>query len=210
MKIFIVIGSIAIIVFIVFQIYSTMATGKTETQQYKVIRREDKFEIRYYPSVVLAKISSTSNSYLDLGYSGFGKLAKYIFGGNSENKKIAMTSPVHMDIGDTVSTMAFVMPSSLKKEDMPIPDNSEILIQTSESEYVASFQFGGFANNYNINKNKAILEKLLHEKGISYYGNFRFLGYNPPYHIFDRRNEVIVAINPDEINDVQPKLNCLQ
>jgi hypothetical protein len=204
MKVFIVIGSIAIIVFIVFQIYSTMATSKTETQQYKVIRTENEFEIRYYPSVVLAKISSTSNSYLDLGYSGFGKLAKYIFGGNSDNKKIAMTSPVHMDIGDTVSTMAFVMPSSLKKEDMPIPDNSEILIQTSESEYVAAFQFGGFANNYNINKNKAILEKLLQEREISYYGNFRFLGYNPPYQIFDRRNEVIVAINPDEINDVQP------
>jgi hypothetical protein len=204
MKIFIVICSIAIIVFIVFQIYSTMATSKTETQQYKVIRTEDKFEIRYYPSVVLAKISSTSNSYLDLGYSGFGKLAKYIFGGNSENKKIAMTSPVHMDIGDTVSTMAFVMPSSLKKDDMPIPDNAEILIQTSESEYVAAFQFGGFANNYNINKNKAILEKLLQESGIFYYGNFRFLGYNPPYQIFDRRNEVIVAINSDEFKDVQP------
>jgi hypothetical protein len=204
MKIFIVICSIAIIVFIVFQIYSTMATSKTETQQYKVIRTEDKFEIRYYPSVVLAKISSTSNSYLDLGYSGFGKLAKYIFGGNSKNKKIAMTSPVHMDIGDTVSTMAFVMPSSLKKEEMPIPDNAEILIQTSESEYVAAFQFGGFANNYNINKNKAILEKLLQESGISYYGNFRFLGYNPPYQIFDRRNEVIVAINSDEFKDVQP------
>lgn len=204
MKIFIVICSIAIIVFIVFQIYSTMATKKSETQQYEVIRTENEFEIRYYPAVIMAKISSSSNSYLDLGYSGFGKLAKYIFGGNNENKKIAMTSPVHMDIGDEVSTMAFVMPSSLKNEDMPIPDNSEILIQTSESEYVAAFQFGGFANNYNINKNKAILEKLLQERGIFYYGHFRFLGYNPPYQIFDRRNEVIVAINSDEFKDVYP------
>lgn len=204
MKVFIVISSIAIVVFIVFQIYSTMATKKSETQQYNVIRAENEFEIRYYPAVIMAKISSSSNSYLDLGYSGFGKLAKYIFGGNSENKKIAMTSPVHMDIGDEISTMAFVMPSSLKKEDIPIPDNAEILIQTSESEYVAALQFGGFANNYNINKNKTILEKLLQDRGMSYYGHFRFLGYNPPYQIFDRRNEVIVAINPNDFKELLP------
>jgi hypothetical protein len=36
------------------------------------------------------------------------------------------------------------------------------------------------------------------EKGISYYGNFRFLGYNPPYQFIGRRNEIIMSVNYTE------------
>lgn len=199
MKIFLVLIGIIIVLSLAFQIYTTMATDKSETQAYDVIRMEEQFEIRHYPAAVMAKISSTSKSYRDLGYSGFSKLAKYIFGENSDKKQIAMTSPVHMDIGDFTSTMAFVMPSSFNKDNLPKPNNAEIQIQTSAPEDVAVIQFGGFATTKRINKYKAILEKRLQEKGLSYYGNFRLLGYNPPYQIFGRRNEVIVALNLNEI-----------
>lgn len=199
MKILLVSASIVFALFLVFQIYTTMATSKSETQAYQVVRVEEQFEIRHYPAAIMAKISSTSKSYRDLGYSGFSKLAKYIFGGNSDKKQIAMTSPVHMDIGDTISTMAFVMPSYFKMEDLPAPNNSEVQIETSAPEYVAVIQFGGFANTASIHKHSVMLEKLLKEKGISYHGNFRFLGYNPPYQIFGRRNEIIVAVTPDGI-----------
>ncbi len=174
-----------------------MATKNTETQEYKVIRTEEEFEIRYYPSAIMAMISSNLKSYRDLGSSGFGKLAKYIFGGNSENKQIAMTSPVHMNIGDSVSTMAFVMPSNFNKENLPKPNNADIVIENSDTEYVAVIKFGGFASTERINIHKDILEKALKNKGISYYGNFRYLGYNPPYQLFGRRNEVIVSLNED-------------
>jgi len=199
MKILLISVSIVFALFLVFQIYTTMATSKSEIQAYQVVRVEEQFEIRHYPAAIMAKISSTSKSYRDLGYSGFSKLAQYIFGGNSDKKQIAMTSPVHMDIGDTISTMAFVMPSYFKMEDLPAPNNSEVQIETSEPEYVAVIQFSGFANSASIHKHTVMLEKLLQEKGISYHGNFRFLGYNPPYQIFGRRNEIIVAVNPDEV-----------
>jgi hypothetical protein len=179
-----------------FQIYNIMAKNKTETQGYSVIKEEKLFEIRFYPAANLAKITSTSKSYRDLGYSGFGKLAKYIFGGNIENKKIAMTSPVHMDIGDSISSMAFVMPAHLTINDLPKPNNSDITLETTEAEYVAAIKFGGFANTASINKQKEILKKALDQKGLSYFGNFRYLGYNPPYQIFGRRNEIIVSLNP--------------
>jgi hypothetical protein len=172
-----------------------MSINKTETQAYKVIKVEEKFEIRYYPAATMAMISSTSKSYRDLGSSGFGKLAKYIFGGNSEKKQIAMTSPVHMDISDTKSTMAFVLPSAYNQTNLPKPNDSSISIITSEPEYVAVIQFGGFASNEKIDKHRAMLENELKNKGLSYYGDFRYLGYNPPYQIFGRRNEVIVALN---------------
>ena len=179
-----------------FQIYNIMSKSKTETQGYSVIKVEKLFEIRFYPAANLAKITSTSKSYRDLGYSGFGKLAKYIFGGNSENKKIAMTSPVHMDIGDSISTMAFVMPAHLTINDLPKPNNAEITVETSNPEYVAAIKFGGFANTATIDKQKLILKNALDQKGLTYFGNFRYLGYNPPYQIFGRRNEIIVSLNP--------------
>ena len=195
MKVFVITVIILIGLFILFQIYTIMSINKTETQAYKVIKVEEKFEIRYYPAATMAMISSTSKSYRDLGSSGFRKLAKYIFGGNSEKKQIAMTSPVHMDISDTKSTMAFVLPSAYNQTNLPKPNDSSISIITSEPEYVAVIQFGGFASNETIDKHRAMLENELKNKGLSYYGDFRYLGYNPPYQLFGRRNEVIVALN---------------
>jgi hypothetical protein len=195
MKVFIITVIILIGIFILFQIYTIMSINKTETQAYKVIKVEDKFEIRHYPSATMAMISSTSKSYRDLGSSGFGTLAKYIFGGNSEKKQIAMTSPVHMDISETKSTLAFVLPSAYNQTNLPKPNDSSISIITSEPEYVAAIQFGGFASNESIDEHKAMLENELKSKGLSYYGDFRYLGYNPPYQLFGRRNEVIVALN---------------
>jgi uncharacterized membrane protein YhaH (DUF805 family) len=195
MKVFLIIIIILVGIVVIFQIYTTMASSKTETQSYKVIRVEKLFEIRYYLATIMAKITSTSKSYRDLGSSGFSKLAKYIFGGNSENKQIAMTSPVHMEIGDTLSTMAFVMPSHFNKDDLPNPNNTDIVIETTEPEYVAVVQFGGFADTKSIDRHKVILENALKEQGLAYYGHFRFLGYNPPFQLFGRRNEVIIALD---------------
>lgn len=191
---FIIIGTL-VGLFIIFQIYITMSTNKTEMQQYKVIQEEEGFEIRYYPAVVMAKISSTSKSYKDLGSSGFRKLAGYIFGGNSDKKQISMTSPVHMDIGDSVSTMAFVMPSNFKKDDLPKPSSDDVVLEDTQEEYVAAIQFSGFSDVESIEEHKVKLEKALKAKGLTYNGNFRYLGYNPPYQLVGRRNEIIVALD---------------
>ena len=112
MKTVLIVTSIFVCLFIAFQTYTAMATNKTETQVYKVIKVEKEFEIRFYPSTTMAAITSYAKTYKELGSSGFRKLAGYIFGGNKDNKQIAMTSPVHMDINDSVSSMSFVMPAN--------------------------------------------------------------------------------------------------
>ncbi len=200
MKILLIVIGVILVLFIAFQIYITMSTNRTETQAYEVIRKEKQFEIRYYPAATMAMISSNLKSYSDLGSSGFGKLAKYIFGGNSEKKQIAMTAPVHMDISDSVSTMSFVMPAKYNMDNLPKPNNTEVSLETSEPEYVAVIRFGGFSSAAKIEKHRAILEQALQAKGLSYHGNFRFLGYNPPFQLFGRRNEVIVALDASEFD----------
>jgi len=185
---------ISVGLFIAYQIYTTMATGKTTEQPYKVIRTEKDFEIRFYPVVTMATITSSAKTYKELGSSGFRRLAGYIFGGNSSNQKIAMTAPVHMDINDSSSSMSFVMPTEYNKDNLPKPNDSGVKIETSTAEYVAAIEFGGFASGDRIKKYKELLEDILIKNNLPNYGNFRFLGYNPPYQLFGRRNEIIVTL----------------
>ena len=91
--------------------------------------------------------------------------------------------------------MSFVMPGSYNKYNLPKPIDPAIIIQESPEEYVAVLSFGGFASDKDIQVNADKLENILIKNGINYYGNFRFLGYNPPYQLFGRKNEIIVAIN---------------
>jgi hypothetical protein len=199
----IVIISIIILIFSFFQVYIAMAGNKTETQTYRLVQVDEKLEIRYYPVATLAEVSLQSNSYKELGNKGFRKLAGFIFGGNNENKSIAMTSPVHMEMGDSAGTMAFVLPKNYNKENLPKPNDNSIVIKTSKAEYVAAIEFSGFANTKKIEAHIAELKQLLQNKKISTKGNFRYLGYNPPYQLFGRKNEIIVTIDYTEKNELK-------
>ncbi len=180
--------------FIASQIWSVVTTNRTERQPYEVVRKEKDFEIRHYPSATMARITSSASSYKELGNSGFRQLAGYIFGGNEANTQIAMTSPVHMDIDNDSSTMSFVMPAEYNTANLPKPNNAEVKIETTEEEYVAVVAFGGFASDADIKKYSEQLSKALKKADIRHDGNFRFLGYNPPFQLVDRTNEIIVRI----------------
>ena len=58
--------------------------------------------------------------------TGFRSLAGYIFGGNEGGKKIAMTAPVHMEMGADSSRMRFVMPSDLTMDSLPEPNDANV------------------------------------------------------------------------------------
>ena len=189
---FIILAAFVTLVFII-QLYFIMA--KTETQAYEVIKKEKDFEIRHYPSATMATISMNARSHRELYSSGFRKLASFIFGGNQSKTSIAMTTPVHMDIKDSGSTMSFVMPSEYTKDNLPKPNDSSVNIETTMDEYVAAIQFGGYANDNDIKKYSLKLENALEENGIEYHGNFRLLAYNAPYQIINRRNEIVVSVN---------------
>jgi hypothetical protein len=194
MKMFIIISTVVILLIIFFQTFIFMSTNKTEEQRYSVIQKYKDFEIRFYPSATIATISSNAKTYKDLSGPGFRKLAGYIFGGNEANTKISMTSPVHMDVNDSVSTMSFVMPSSYTKESLPKPIDPNVQIKNTADEYVAVIRFGGYASDKDLKLYSGKLQNLLKENGIISFGNYRFLGYNPPFQFIGRRNEIIVAV----------------
>jgi hypothetical protein len=173
-----------------------MPTNKTAAQRYTLIQTQMDFEIRFYPSVTIATITSRAKSYKELAAVGFRQLAAYIFGGNESKQRIAMTAPVHMDINDSLSSMSFVMPSQYTKSNLPKPIDRDVMISNTQDEYTAALKFSGFASDKDIKKHTEKLEQALKQNGITYYGNFRFLGYDAPYKLLGRRNEIIVSINP--------------
>ena len=151
MKIILIVTIVIAAFFIISQIYLVMSEGKKETQLYKMLLSKDNFEIRYYPAATMATITSSAKSYKELGSSGFRKL--YIFGGNKGEHKISMTTPVRMDITDSISTMSFVMPSAYNAENLPIPNDKQVVIKTMPDEYVAAIKFGGYASDENVKNN---------------------------------------------------------
>jgi hypothetical protein len=195
MKTTLILFSLAILTLIIFQSYTIMADNKTEEQKYTVVLKEKDFEIRFYPTATIATINSNAKTYKDLSGPGFRKLAGYIFGGNETGTNIAMTTPVHMDINDSVSSMSFVMPSSYNEKNLPKPNDHSVRIEKTAEEYVAAVQFGGYASDKDLLFYSGKLKDILEKKGISYYGHFRFLGYNSPYQLINRRNEIIVSVN---------------
>jgi hypothetical protein len=195
MKILFIVFLLLLSLFSIAQIYISLSTSKTENQPYTVVKVEKDFEIRHYPSVNIATIHSSAKTFKDLGSGGFRKLAGYIFGGNEANQQISMTSPVHMVISDTESTMSFVMPSAYKEKGLPKPNNGEVILSTTKDEYVAAIRFGGFGSDKKIEDHSTILREALKAQHINYNGNFTYLGYNPPYQLFGRRNEVIVTVD---------------
>jgi hypothetical protein len=195
MKTFFVITAIAIFIVVIFQSFTLVSAKKTEEQKYTVIHKDKDFEIRFYPSATVATINSNAKTYKELSGPGFRRLAGYIFGGNETSTNISMTAPVHMDINDSVSSMSFVMPSAYNEENLPKPNDPNVLIHKTADEYVAVIQFSGFASDKDLAYYSGKLYDILKEKGITSYGHARFLGYNPPFQLIDRRNEIIVSVN---------------
>ena len=135
------IALLLIIIPTITQLYTIMASNKTENQPYEVVRKEKDFEIRFYPQATMATVMTMASSYKEVASPGFRKLAGYIFGGNQQGMSIAMTAPVHMDISETGSTMSFVMPKGMTPDNLPKPNDASVHIATTNPEYVCSHTF---------------------------------------------------------------------
>ena len=193
MKMFYLFLALAII-FIVFQSFKKISVSSIETQKYRVVKKEDGFEIRFYPKATFATIRSNGTNYKQVASSGFRKLAGYIFGGNDQNKSIAMTAPVRMEMSEKGSAMSFVMPEKYDMATLPKPKDATVEIKQSEDVYAAVIAFGGYANDEKINDHNNKLVALLQKKNIKIIGGFNFLGYNAPYDFIGRKNEISIPI----------------
>lgn len=166
---------------------------KIETYPYTVLKTLGAIEIREYEASLFTSVTIPSNEYRTASSKGFSILGGYIFGGNHRNEKIAMTSPVAMSLEDSMTVM-FMVPKGVEKESLPNPHSSAIRFREEPSKIMATITFGGWANDRRIEKYKQKLVKALNSAGVPHTNHYYIFGYNPPYDILNRKNEVVVEL----------------
>lgn len=182
------------VIYIIFQSFIAGNSVKTEKQKYRAVLKDDALEIRYYPAATMATVYSNATNYKSVASSGFGKLARFIFGGNKQNERIEMTAPVRMNMSEKGAEMSFVMPTKYNESNLPKPNDEGIHIHQSAPQYVAVIAFGGYANDEKITTYKNKILQILAERKIKVTGDYTFLGYNAPYQMIARTNEIAIPI----------------
>jgi hypothetical protein len=193
MKILVIICGILLAGFIGIQLFALKSQHNIEIYPYKVVEQYDSFEIRRYEARLFSAVKISSGDYKSASGQGFSVLARYIFGGNDRNEKIAMTSPVAMTIGDSM-TMRFMIPKKWNKAQLPKPNQNNINFVEEPEKLVAAIQFKGWASDKKIKRYKKLLKTALKSESIPHLNKFELYGYNAPYEVFNRRNEIIVEL----------------
>ncbi len=184
---------ILIISLVAIQTKTARSSGRIEQYPYEIIKEYAAFEIRQYERAIFARTRVESPTYRSGSSAAFRTLASYIFGGNDRNESISMTSPVVMR-QDTGLEMEFMMPSAYSLESLPAPNRGDIEFYEKPAVVMAAIRFGGWASDAKIAEMTQALKDQLEKNQIKHTGNFIFLGYNPPYQVVSRRNEVVVEV----------------
>jgi hypothetical protein len=189
MKLLVYTLEILLFLFLSSQMIMAALIRRTEQQTYTVISEDNNVQVRYYPESVLASVRS-AGGYDQAANSGFRQLAGYIFGGNQSNERIAMTAPVWMATENDSMQMSFVMPAGYSLDNLPVPDNESVRLHTSNACTMAVIRFGGYMNDARIAEKANELREWLRVRLIAFIDEPMAAGYNPPFQLIGRRNEV--------------------
>ncbi len=170
------------------------AAERVPEPRYRRVALLDKgVEIREYPALAIAKTPMRDASLGSSANEGFRRVARYLFGGNRSKESMAMTAPVVMEMGDTPA-LYFYMPFDRSLEALPATMDSSVRLQMQASRTLAVLAFGGFAGNKELRKQRRRLEAVLKKEGWIIQGPFLYMGYNAPWTLVGRRNEVAFEV----------------
>ena len=113
-----------------------------EKPNYRVVEEDGEFEIRDYPTLLVAEtvVQGEREHGLD---RGFARLADYIFARHREGEKVAMTAPVLSSPAEGGGWLTrFVMPAYYTAQSLPEP-GEDIRIATIPARRVAAVRFHG-------------------------------------------------------------------
>ena len=96
-----------------------------ESAEYTVLKKDENIELREYPDLMMA---TTNMSSVQGDDGSFGRLFRYISGGNQEKQKVAMTTPVFMEpaTDQAAGQMGFVIPKQVAESNAPEPTSDQV------------------------------------------------------------------------------------
>lgn len=183
---------------------------KLEEPTYQVIETNDDYEVRTYAPYIVAE-TTVEGGYRDALEAGFRNVADYIFGNNTTQASIAMTTPVleasSREIAMTTPvlsteteaaqtrTIAFVLPSEYTLDTLPTPNNPAVTLREVPGQTMAALRFTWYATEGRIEKKKAALLAALLADGKVPVGLPQVAQYNPPLSMpLILRNEILIPI----------------
>jgi effector-binding domain-containing protein len=202
--------SIQIVIAVMVIIIGAIDTMAIEEAKYKVLEKDNRFEIRDYAPHILAE-TIVEGDLEEAGNKAFNRLFRYISGDNRSRKKVAMTAPVSQQpIGEKIKMTApvgqrrvqekwavsFMMPDSYTIETLPEPEDRNITLRQVPARRMASVRYSGLWSEKRYLKYKSELLSWIHERGYTIVGDPIWARYNPPFTPwFLRRNEILIPIS---------------
>ncbi len=193
-----------------FTLIGTQAMA-VEEPAFKSLVHDGAFEIRDYPSLVVAEVT-VSGDQKEAANKGFRLLAGYIFGGNKRRQSIAMTSPVaQAQTSEKIAMTApvtqiqggdkwvvrFTMPSAYAMDTLPEPNDPLVHLRVLTPTRFAVLQFSGLAGKDVVAAKTVELSALAKSHQLHPIGPVSLAQYDPPWTPwFMRRNEVMIPVAP--------------
>ncbi|KAI3974764.1 hypothetical protein MKX01_037560 [Papaver californicum] len=196
-----------------------MSVPDLETVKFAVLTRTEQYEIREVESYFIAETTMPGKNGFDFNGSSraFNALAGYLFGENTANNKMEMTTPVITQKAQSDSekmamttpvitkmsgdkdkwTMSFVLPSKYGA-DLPLPKDPSVRITEMPNKIVAVSVFSGFVTDEDVINRESKLRKALKsntEFRVKDDAVVEVAQYNPPFTLpFARRNEIALEL----------------
>ncbi|KAL2503022.1 Heme-binding-like protein [Forsythia ovata] len=196
-----------------------MSVPDLETVEFKILSRNDQYEIREVEPYFIAETTMPGKYGFDFtgASQSFNVLAEYLFGKNTRKEQMEMTVPVFtsrvqldgekMEMTTPVITkrvedqdkwkMSFVMPSKYGSN-LPLPKDSSVTIKEVPRKIVAVVAFSGFITDEEVKRRESRLRDLLNnntEFCVKEGASVEVAQYNPPFTLpFTRRNEISLEV----------------
>lgn len=186
-----------------------------EEPPYEVERTYAEFEVRRYPSYLVAE-TEAAGSLGEAGNAAFRRLLRYISGANRGEEKIAMTAPVAQaataEEGTRIAMTApvaqtaagagpgrwlvqFAMPQEYTLETLPAPLDPEVRLRAVPARRVAVLRYSGTWSAARYETHLGILRRALEREGLAAAGEPVWARYDPPFQPwFLRRNEIQIEL----------------
>lgn len=188
----------------------------TEQQPYHLVKKYPHFDLRSYPTHVVAEVKVNS-TFDRAGNAAFRYLFNYISGKNTARRKLAMTAPVIQGTGSSEKlamtapviqrgpvpgsdqaadfVVAFVLPDGITAETAPVPDSPEVTIREVPGALAAAVRFSGSSSADAFQRRLTALREALIVAGLKPVGEPRFARFDPPFKPwFLRHNEVVLDV----------------
>jgi hypothetical protein len=183
-----------------------------ETPGYEVLEHDEPFELRRYSGYITANVRVAAENSRRAMSAGFNPLAGYIFGNNHASdhismtapvtagrvccQRIAMTAPVTARQSQEEYVVSFTMPAEYSMEDLPVPNDASVSLETVDPHVAAVIRFSGHLTQEMADEAEARLADWISSRGLEPAGEAIVAQYDDPSKPgFARRNEVMIAVD---------------